>query len=128
MVRSSTSTYNCIHRVPTANPDPTSIPTLTDENGVFGCVHDETELARNPPPFKLPDDDDDEQHDRLCKKGDPNYEMLTKKVFVDLQGHEAAEKRAEHGLARKKRVKIFCLVYTIEKFHDRIPTIRETWG
>jgi glycoprotein-N-acetylgalactosamine 3-beta-galactosyltransferase len=98
----------------------------TDENGVFGYVHDETELARNPPPFELPDDDD--EHDRLCKKGDPNYKMLTKKVFVDLQGHEAAEKRAEHGLARKKRVKIFCLVYTIEKFHDRIPTIRETWG
>ena len=100
----------------------------TNENSVFGYVHDETELARNPPPFQLPDDND-EQHDRLCKKGDPNYEMLTKKVFVDLQGHEAAEKRAERGSsAMKKRAKIFCLVYTIEKFHDRIPTIRETWG
>ena len=58
---------------------------------------------------------------------DPNYQMLTKKVFVDLTSHEAAEKRAEHG-SQQKRAKIFCLVYTIEKFHDRIPAIKETWG
>ena len=54
--------------------------------------------------------------------------MLTEKVYVDLTNHEAAERRAEHGLAKTKRVKIFCLVYTIEKFHDRIPAIRQTWG
>jgi hypothetical protein len=54
--------------------------------------------------------------------------MLTEKVFVDLTSHEAAEKRAEHGLSQMKRAKIFCLVYTIEKFHDRIPAIKETWG
>ena len=64
----------------------------------------------------------------MCKKRDPNYEMLTKKVFVDLPNHEAAEKRAEHGLAKKERAKIFCLVYTIEKNHHTIPAIKETWG
>jgi glycoprotein-N-acetylgalactosamine 3-beta-galactosyltransferase len=54
--------------------------------------------------------------------------MLTQKVFVDITNHEAAERRAEHDLAKKGRVKLFCFVYTIEKNHDRIPAIRETWG
>ena len=97
----------------------------TDENGVFGYVHDETALHKNPPPFEFKDD---AEHALMCKKGDPNWKMLTEKVYVDLTQHEAAEKRAEHGLAKKKRAKIFCWVYTIEKFHDRIPAIRETWG
>lgn len=95
-----------------------------DEKGHFGYVHDETFLAKNQPAFEFNDDAD---KDKLCKKGDPNYTMLTEKVFVDLTSHEAAEKRAEHG-SQQKRVKIFCLVYTIEKFHDRIPAIKETWG
>jgi len=97
----------------------------TDENGNFGYVHDETALVKTPPAFVFKDDMD---HTELCKKGDPNWKMLTEKVYVDLTNHEAAEKRAEHGLAKKKRAKIFCLVYTIEKFHDRVPAIRETWG
>ena len=97
----------------------------TDENGVFGYVHDETALYKDTPAFEFKNDD---EHERLCKRGDPNYVMLTEKVYVDLTNHEAAERRAEHGLAKMKRVKIFCLVYTIEKFHDRIPAIRQTWG
>jgi len=97
----------------------------TDENGVYGYIHDETALHNNPPQFTIKNDD---ERARLCKKGDPNYQMLTKKVFVDLQGHEAAERRAEHGLAQKKRVKIFCFVYTTEQNHDRVPAIHETWG
>ncbi|KAL7520445.1 hypothetical protein ACHAWX_006249 [Stephanocyclus meneghinianus] len=96
-----------------------------DEKGNFGYVHDETFLAKSPPAFEFKDDSEKE---KLCKKGDPNYIMLTEKVFVDLTSHEAAEKRAEHELSQKKRAKIFCLVYTIEKFHDRIPAIKETWG
>ena len=120
-----------------------------DEKGNFGYVHDETFLVNSPPSFEFHDDSDKE---KLCRKGgmcltlfrfdihtlsvisdfylpysDPNYQMLTQKVFVDLTSHEAAEKRAEHG-SQQKRVKIFCLVYTIEKFHDRIPAIKETWG
>ena len=97
----------------------------TDENGKFGYVHDEAALRMHPPPFKFKDDN---EHKRLCKGGDPNYKMLTEKVYVDLTSHEAAERRAEHGQQKKKRAKIFCLVYTIEKFHDRIQPIRETWG
>ncbi len=97
----------------------------TDENGVYGYIHDETALHNNPPQFTIKNDD---ERARLCKKGDPNYQMLTKKVFVDLQGHEAAERRAEHGLAKQKRVKIFCFVYTTEQNHDRVPAIHETWG
>jgi len=97
----------------------------TDENGNYGYVHDETALRKNPPEFKFADKN---ERSGLCKKGDPNWKMLTEKVFVDLTNHEAAERRAEHGLSRKKRAKIFCLVYTIEKYHDRIPAIRETWG
>ncbi len=97
----------------------------TDENGNFGYVHDETFLIKNPPTFEIKDEND---RGVLCKKGDPNYQMLTKKVFVDLPNHEAAEKRAEHGLAKKRRAKIFCLVYTIEKNHHTIPAIKETWG
>lgn len=96
-----------------------------DENGEFGYVHDETYLIKNPPTFEIKDEKDREL---LCKKGDPNYQMLTKKVFVDLTNHEAAEKRAEHGLAKTRRAKIFCLVYTIEKNHDAIPAIKESWG
>ncbi len=97
----------------------------TDENGVYGYVHDETALHNNPPQFIIKNED---ERSRLCRNGDPNYEMLTKKVYVDLPSHEAAEKRAEHGLAQKKRVKIFCFVYTTEQNHDRIPAIHETWG
>jgi glycoprotein-N-acetylgalactosamine 3-beta-galactosyltransferase len=97
----------------------------TDENGVFGYVHDETSLRANPPQFEFKNDDD---HNQLCKKGDPNYIMLTDKVFVDIQNHEAAERRVEHDLATKSRVKIFCLVYTSQKNHGKIPAIRETWG
>jgi hypothetical protein len=97
----------------------------TDEDGAFGYVHDETALRLHPPPFEFKNDDDRE---RLCKKGDPNYTMLTQKVFVDITSHEAAERRVEHDLAQKRRVKLFCFVYTIEKNHDRIPAIRETWG
>ncbi len=97
----------------------------TDENGNFGYVHDETFLIKNPPTFEIKDEKDRQV---MCKKRDPNYEMLTKKVFVDLPNHEAAEKRAEHGLAKKERAKIFCLVYTIEKNHHTIPAIKETWG
>ena len=96
-----------------------------DENGNFGYVHDETFLIKNPPHFQIKDDND---RSVLCKKGDPNYQMLTKKVFVDLPNHEAAAKRAEHGLSKERRAKIFCLVYTIEKNHGSIPAIKETWG
>ncbi|CAB9500618.1 acetylgalactosamine 3-beta-galactosyltransferase 1 [Seminavis robusta] len=89
-----------------------------DEDGNPGYIHDETALRLNPPPFSF----SGPKFEMGCKLRDNNYRMLTEKVKLDIEGHKAAE---DSG---KKRDKIFCLVYTIEKFHDRIPAIRETWG
>jgi glycoprotein-N-acetylgalactosamine 3-beta-galactosyltransferase len=91
-----------------------------DENGLFGYVHDATALRKNPPTFTLI------KEQAQCDKQDGTMKMLTKKVFVDFAAHQAAERQAE--TSGKPRAKIFCLVYTIEKFHDRIPPIRESWG
>jgi hypothetical protein len=87
-----------------------------DEHGHWGYVHDETALRKNPPSFNFP------QLKEACDKRDNNYNMLTQQVFVDFQADEEAAKSG------KPRAKIFCLVYTIESGHDRIPFIRETWG
>ena len=89
-----------------------------DVNGTLGYVHDATHLHNNPPPFGMPQQD----LAKACAKHDNHYRMLTERVYVDMAGHEAAEKSG------KPRAKIFCLVYTTEKGHDRIPRIRETWG
>jgi hypothetical protein len=87
-----------------------------DENGQWGYVHDETALRKNPPLFNYPELKD------ACDKRDNNYKMLTEQVFVDFKADQEATKSG------KPRAKIFCLVYTIESGHDRIPFIRETWG
>ena len=87
-----------------------------DEEGNWGYVHDETALRKNPPEFEFPN------LERACARQDNHRKMLTEKVFVDLEAHEAAEKSG------KRRDTIFCLVYTISTGHDRIPYIRETWG
>ena len=106
-----------------------------------GYIHDETALHRDPPEFVVSDD----KRNAVCgQHGDPNWKMLTEKVFVDLPAHEMAEKKAEHhhlggnggggggvgteGGSGGGRAKIFCLTYTVEKFHDRLPPLRETWG
>jgi hypothetical protein len=57
-----------------------------------------------------------------CSKRDNNYKMLTERVHVDKNYDEEMEK------AGNKRAKIFCLVYTIDSGHPKIPAIRETWG
>lgn len=87
-----------------------------DEHGNWGYVHDETALRRNPPKFEYPGLKD------ACDKQDDTYKMLTEQVFVDFKANDEAEKSG------KARAKIFCLVYTIDSGHDRIPFIRETWG
>lgn len=91
-----------------------------DENGQPGYVHDEKALHKNPPKFEVTKDQ------AKCDVKDGDYKMLTEKVFVDLPAHEAAESIARSGV--KPRAKLFCLVYTIEMFHYRVPAIRETWG
>ena len=89
-----------------------------DVDGNLGYIHDATHLHKNPPPFGMPKD----KLAKACAKRDNNYRMLTEKVYVDTAGDDEAEKSG------KPRVKIFCLVYTTEGGHDRIPRIRETWG
>jgi hypothetical protein len=89
-----------------------------DENGNPGYIHDETALRKNPPPFNF----GGEELRNECKKRDNDYEMLHKKVFVDIKADEEANKSG------RKRDKIFCLVYTIDSGHVKIPSIRETWA
>eukprot|EP00547_Thalassionema_nitzschioides_P000247 CAMPEP_0194216232 /NCGR_PEP_ID=MMETSP0156-20130528/18582_1 /TAXON_ID=33649 /ORGANISM="Thalassionema nitzschioides, Strain L26-B" /LENGTH=394 /DNA_ID=CAMNT_0038944951 /DNA_START=115 /DNA_END=1296 /DNA_ORIENTATION=- len=91
-----------------------------DEDGNFGYRHDETVLRNNPPSFQISASEAD------CDNHDANYRMLTEKVLVDIPAHEAREREAETG--NKPRAKLFCMVYTIQKNHDKIPDIRETWG
>ncbi len=91
-----------------------------DENDQPGYIHDAAALHKNPPQFNFT------PQEVQCSKKDGTMKMLTEKVSVDIPAHEAAESLARSGV--KPRAKIFCLVYTIEKFHDRIPNIRETWG
>jgi len=88
----------------------------TDANGVLGYILDETTLFRNPPAYKF------DNLEVACKNKDSHYIMLTERVSVDIASHAAADKTG------KPRAKIFCLVYTIDKGHDNIPGIRETWG
>jgi hypothetical protein len=89
-----------------------------DEEGNWGYVHDEKALRNNPPPFTL-----DEDYEReACSLRDNNFKMMTQRVAVDT---EYERKQNEAGV---KRDKIFCLVYTTESGHSRIPNIRETWG
>ena len=92
-----------------------------DEDGNPGYRHDEKALRANPPTFQIT------RSEANCDNHDGNYQMLTEKVFVDITSHEAREREAESKNG-KPRAKIFCMVYTIEKNHDKIPAIRETWG
>jgi len=86
-----------------------------NEWGAQGYTHDETALRKDPPIF-IP------LEKSVSCKDDNHYKMLTQKVRVDFDG----DKRAI--LAGKPRAKIFCIVYTIEKYHDKLEAIRETWA
>jgi hypothetical protein len=90
----------------------------TDENGVLGYIHDETALRKNPPSLSI----EDSELRKFCEIRDDNYRMMHERVVVDT---EYDKKMEDSGL---KRDKIFCLVYTIDSGHPKIPNIRETWG
>eukprot|EP00532_Pseudo-nitzschia_australis_P011035 CAMPEP_0168230152 /NCGR_PEP_ID=MMETSP0140_2-20121125/15754_1 /TAXON_ID=44445 /ORGANISM="Pseudo-nitzschia australis, Strain 10249 10 AB" /LENGTH=1107 /DNA_ID=CAMNT_0008162207 /DNA_START=48 /DNA_END=3371 /DNA_ORIENTATION=+ len=87
-----------------------------DAKGLPGYIHDETALRKNPPPLKYPD------MKKGCDNRDDHYKMMHNRIVVET---EYDKKMEESG---KKRDKIFCLVYTIESGHPKIPLIRETWG
>lgn len=90
----------------------------TDESGNLGYVADEEALRKNPPDFHF----EGEELSKACSQRDNNYKMLTERVYVDMKYDEEMEKSGS------KRAKIFCLVYTIDSGHPKIPAIRETWG
>lgn len=89
-----------------------------DADGNLGYIHDETALRLHPPAFSVEEDALRSQ----CLKRDNNYKMLIEKVFVDLEYDKKME------TSGKPRDKIFCLVYTTDVSHSKIPTVRETWG
>jgi hypothetical protein len=92
-----------------------------DENGKPGYVHDVKALRRNPPKF------DFQESDAKCEHNDATMQLLTQKVHVDFDADQHADKLAQEGV-KPPRTKIFCHVYTTQNNHDRIRTIRETWG
>ena len=89
-----------------------------DENGNWGYVHDETALHMNPPALTW----NEKQEEKACVMRDNNFRMMNERVVVDME----YDKNMQDSGA--KRDKIFCLVYTIETGHYKIPSIRETWG
>jgi len=89
-----------------------------DVDGKPGYVHDETALRKDPPAFGY----SEQELAAKCAKDDANREMMVERVVVE---EEYDRKMNESGQPRDK---IFCLVYTIEKNHNRIPNIRRTWG
>jgi len=89
-----------------------------EDGKTIGYLHDAKFLRKNPPPFAF--------DKSICSGKGEHYTMLTKRVFVDLAAHEKAE--AEAAKSKKERVKIFCVVYTIESGHRTLPAIEQTWG
>lgn len=89
----------------------------TDANGTPGYIHDETALREHPESF---DDVDPISLKEACMNRDNTYKMLKEKVFID-SSYDAT-------MQGKDRPKLFCLVYTISPFHDRVHNIRKTWG
>jgi hypothetical protein len=71
-------------------------------------------LHKNPPQFQPPNKSD------ACQEDD-HYKLLSQKVMVDFKGAKTAK------LSGKTWTKLFCLAYTTEKNHDRIPKLHETW-
>jgi len=88
-----------------------------DEKGNWGYVHDETALRLAPPAFPT------DQLREDCQERDSNHVMLTERVFVDTEAHDAVDKSG------KRRAKILCIIYSTDAGHkEKIPAIRETWG
>lgn len=93
-----------------------------DEDGKPGYIHNETTLRNDPPKFEF----DRKAMKKGCRKRDNHYRMLHNRVVVDLEYDREAETRAL--TSGQPRPKIFCLVYSTEKSHQKIAQIRQTWG
>ena len=95
-----------------------------DENGNSGYIYDKKALHTSKtalfPAFEIT------QEQAQCDLNDATMQLLTNKVHVDFDAHERAETQARNG--GKPRAKILCMIYIVEKFHYRLPTIYQTWG
>lgn len=89
-----------------------------DADGKPGYLHDETALRKHPPQLNFADP----ALKNACDRRDDNWRMMHERIVVESDYENLMNQSGQ------KRDKIFCLVYTIEKFHDRIPKILETWG
>ena len=87
-----------------------------DAEGRSGYIYDEMTLRNNPPPLKYT------EMKSGCDERDDHYRLMQETLVVETEYDKKMEER------KKKRDKIFCLVYTIEKSHWKIPNILETWG
>ncbi len=92
-----------------------------DEQNNRGYVHDVESLSRNPPKFVF------QEKDIACEHNDATMQLLTQRVYVDLDADKRADRLSKEGV-KPPRAKIFCHIYTTKKSHDRIQAIRETWG
>lgn len=88
-----------------------------DADGNWGYVHNERALRGSPPQWQF----DESKAKTACSKRDNNYRMMKERILVDME-YDNKMKDSLH------RDKIFCLVYTIEPGHVKIPHIRQTWG
>ena len=66
------------------------------------------------------------QEQAQCDLNDGTMQLLTNKVYVNLDAHKRAETRAKNG--GKPRAKILCTIYTHEQNHKKLPTLYQTWG
>ena len=90
-----------------------------DVHGNAGYVHNPTYLTQNPPSLF---------RNIMCPEGyknDTNSIMLMKKVQV-----RSREKEEEKNLGSGSQIqlRLFCAVYTTERYHSKIVSILETWG
>jgi len=91
-----------------------------DEDGNWGYIYDEEFLHRSPPEFVL------SNKEEACAKHDAHQLMLTKKVSIDFEADAASETRAKE--TGKHRPKILCVIFTVQKNHDRLAGVSRTWG
>ena len=91
-----------------------------DEFGKSGYIYDEKALHKNPVPLNI------SIEDLKCNdKTDLITRIFREKVFID---HTAVLAKKGNGTigTNSQKIKLLCLVYTAEPYHDRIPAIRET--
>jgi len=123
-----------------------------DAAGHGGYRHDETALRRNPPEFTYDvspgwhgvehgpyarirtERDACDYYNNLTVQQEKEGRIRVDPQYKDHLGEAGLEMVAErvrvapHGGEGTRPVRIFCAVYTMETFHHRLDSIRETWA